>query len=490
MQIYLAGYNIDTEVLKEYEKLSGKKLISATPETISASYARISRDPRPVNQLRETARKEVEKARKSNRNIIFNMGHQSIAEHAVFNFDIIGVSRLAIEEIERCRLCSFTEKSQRYITLTDDYVIPDEIKKTALEKEYQEIIQRQNELYHKMFKKLKDYIFKKYPELSSNEKKHNMLEGWAKEDARYISSLATKGQLGMTINGRSLEYMIRRFASHPLSEIRNIGKKMYELVKDTAPSIIKYTKSNDYDEKTPLELKEMFKHFLPKQNKKKEVVLIDWTQKGDKKLIASIIHHYSNLSYEECLEKTEEMSQKELEKIIKTTFKHMEFFNSVQREFEIIYFFYELIVSASCFAQLKRHRMATIIPQDYDIELGATIPASVKDTGFEKEFQHILEITHSFYKKLKEFNPYTAPYILTNANRRKVLIKLNARELYHISRLREDPHAQWDIRNISTQMVAKAKEKAPIAMMLACSKKDYPERYKEIFGKYPSFNKQ
>ena len=71
-----------------------------TPETLSASYARISRDPRSVDKLRAVARTEVAKARRSNRNIIFKMGHHSIAEHAVFNFDILGVSRLALEEIE------------------------------------------------------------------------------------------------------------------------------------------------------------------------------------------------------------------------------------------------------------------------------------------------------------------------------------------------------------------------------------------------------
>ncbi len=82
---------------------------------MAAAYARISRNPRPVNELRRIARSEVEKARASNRNIVFEMGHSSIAEHAVFNLDILGVSRLLVEEIEKFRLASYTEKSQRYV---------------------------------------------------------------------------------------------------------------------------------------------------------------------------------------------------------------------------------------------------------------------------------------------------------------------------------------------------------------------------------------
>ena len=129
MEVRLAGYNLDSDTINSLEN---KANLPLTPETISAAYARISRDPRPVTELRKVAREEVESARKSNQAIIFKMGHHSVAEHAVFNFDIMGVSRLAIEEIEKFRLCSFTEKSQRYITLQGDYLVPNELKDESL----------------------------------------------------------------------------------------------------------------------------------------------------------------------------------------------------------------------------------------------------------------------------------------------------------------------------------------------------------------------
>jgi thymidylate synthase ThyX len=147
MQIYLAGYNVDTDVLEELKKHSSSRS-DITPETLSASYARISRDPRPINELRAVARSEVEKARKSNRSIIFKMGHHSVAEHAVFNFDIIGVSRLALEHLEKFRLASYTEKSQRYITLGDDFYVPDEIKRSRFIDKYVAVIKKQNAAYH------------------------------------------------------------------------------------------------------------------------------------------------------------------------------------------------------------------------------------------------------------------------------------------------------------------------------------------------------
>jgi len=130
MKVVLAGYNVDREALDEVRRAAPARL-DLTPETLSASYARISRDARPVDELRRAARAEVDKARRSNRAIIFKMGHHSVAEHAVFNFDVMGVSRLAIEEIEKFRLGSYTEKSQRYITLGSDFVVPAEIVATG-----------------------------------------------------------------------------------------------------------------------------------------------------------------------------------------------------------------------------------------------------------------------------------------------------------------------------------------------------------------------
>ena len=85
VEVKLVGYNGDLESLK-----NGREF---TPETISAAYARISRDSRDISELRKNSRKEVEMARKSNINIVFGLGHHSVAEHAIFNFDIVGMYR-------------------------------------------------------------------------------------------------------------------------------------------------------------------------------------------------------------------------------------------------------------------------------------------------------------------------------------------------------------------------------------------------------------
>ncbi len=501
MKVILAGYNVDSSVIDELKKNS-PSFQNVTPETMSAAYARISRDPRSVDVLRAVARSEVERARRSNRNIIFKMGHHSVAEHAVFNFDIIGVSRLAIEEIEKFRLCSYTEKSQRYVRLEDDFLLPEEIKKAGKKKSFLKTIKIQNALYHELYKKLKSYFFEEFSDFAANPKKHSILTGWAKEDARYCVSLATLGQLGMTANARNLEFLIRRFASKDLSEIRELNERIYTLAKTVAPSILLFTEASDYDAKTYKNLWEAAGILFVEQNKreigndngrkKREgnecVRLVDYTSDGDTKLIAALLHTSSRHPYKECLKRAEALEAPKKKQLCKTAFEYMEFFDAVLREFEYINLMFDLEISATCFAQIKRHRMATLTAQPYNLNLGVTVPPSIKEIGAEQDFLDVIDQTEECYRSLRDAAQTGAEYVLTNAHKRRVLMKVNARELYHMARLREDATAQWDIRQIVNRMSQKAREAMPLTFLLIGAKDSYPEIYRELFGKSPKLD--
>ncbi|MBN1793973.1 MAG: FAD-dependent thymidylate synthase [Candidatus Omnitrophica bacterium] len=492
MKVILAGYNLDADVINEL-KAAQPEREDVTPETLSASYARISRDPRPIDEIRRDARVEVERTRRSNKAIIFKMGHHSVAEHAVFNFDIIGASRLAMEEVEHFRLCSYTEKSQRYITLEDDFVIPEEIQSSPHKSDFIAIIQKQNAFYHKAFAALKDYVFEKYPELAADPKNHSLLEGWAKEDARYITPLATEAQVGQTINARNLELLFRRFASSPLSEVRALGREMFARVKDVAPSIILFTEANDYDQKTHAELTRYIQDTFTSYptdaggktgERKNSVTLLQHTPGGDDVVLAALLQQ-GNIPGLAASRVILSLGQTEKTALMKEALKYMEFFDSAPRAFELAHLQYEVIISAACFGQLKRHRMATIIPQSYDPDLGVTVPVSITETGLENEFTGVINETNTAYGRIARQLPQAAPYVLTNAHRRRVLVGVNLRELYHIARLREDHHAQWDIRDLSQKMTALAKEIMPVSCMLLCGKDSYAERYQEMFGALP-----
>jgi flavin-dependent thymidylate synthase len=490
MKIILAGYNLDHETIREFQERH-PDVEDLTPETISAAYARISRSHKPVDELRVIARREVEKARQSNRNIVFEMGHSSIAEHAIFNIDVLGVSRFLVEEIEKFRLCSYTEKSQRYVLLKDDFVIPEEVRRAGLEGTFVDTIRKQNRFYHELYEKLRPYIFEKFKDLADDPTNRSMLEGWAKEDARYAIALSTETQLGMTINARNLELMLRRLAAHSLTEAQEFSQKLYEATKDTAPSLIRYTEATDYDRLTRQNLKEKFEKLtkerelawksLPDGSGEDSVRIVYSTPDADDKIVASLIHSSSSFPMSRCFQIVSSMGKREKEDLIKTALQQIKSYDPVLREFENVDLHFELTISASCFAQMKRHRMATITSQDYDPALGITIPPSIKDIGMDKSFMEITSLTEETFDKLKKTSPLAATYILTNSHRKRVAMKINARELYHIARLRADRHAQWDIRDTAEQMLKLGRGVMPLTLMLATGKDNFPHLYRQIF---------
>lgn len=465
MRVILGGFNVDTRTIRELAPGSRPDI---TPEIISASYARISRDPRDVRRLREEARREVERARRSNTSIVFGLGHASVAEHAVFNFDIMDVSRLAVEEVERFRLASFTEKSQRYIRLGADFVRPPEIYASG---------------FGRRFEGLVDSLARTYETLGRRIIAAGGSEAAAKEDARYLMPLATSAQFGMTVNARELEYMISRLAAHPLGELRELARRLASVSRRIAPSLIRYPEPTPYAAAVPAVRTRIAERAHPAaQADGVDVKLIDATGDPDLRLAASLIFSSAGATFAEALRSAKRLGARGRAELIAWTLEHMEPYQAVWREFEYVQFLFEVTVSAACYAQLKRHRMTTQVVQSYSPRLGLTVPDSVRDAAQVGVMRAAAAEARRLYRALLPRIGPAAEYALINANRRRVLIQINLRELYHFSRLRSDRHSQWEIRRVSDAMCAAALRAAPCGAALLCGKDEY-QRRKERPGK-------
>ena len=170
-----------------------------------------------------------------------------------------------------------------------------------------------------------------------------------------------------------------------------------------------------------------------------------------------------------------------LHQIFLEIFRYMKPWDSAPREFEYADFLFELELSAAAFAQLKRHRMATITAGDYDFDLPITIPPVLRGTPGDSILKKASEESRELIQKISFISPESMPYTILSCHRRRVLLKTNARELIHLSRLREDEHAQWDIRECISAMIRLAREKLPECLLPACGKHDF-NRYREQLG--------
>ncbi len=478
MRVILAGYNIDSEVLKEAQE-RGVDPERLTPETLSAAYARISRNPAPVDQLRREAVAEVAKARASNEQIIFTYGHGSVAEHAVFNFDVLGLSRLAIEALEAFRLCSYTEKSQRYIRLDQDVLMPQEVREAGLEAELLALAKEQHEAYTLIYKGILAHLCELKPKQASKRGGRRLLEGMAKEDARYVTSLAMAGQLGLTVNARNLEHICRRLGGHPLAEVRELAAALLKEGERIAPSLVPFAEPSQGEVECARAMASLAAELGGEPREaEEEVKLLSCSADGDSLVAAGLLSAHSGHGLEHWQERTRRMEPEELRALFQAALGPMSMHDRLPRALELAQLRFSLVLSAACFGQLKRHRMATLIPQDYEPALGVTVPPLVEQAGLTARFSEVTRASEDLYRRVLTRAPAAAPYCLTQAQRRRVIFSCNARELYHVARLRQDSHAQWDIRVLADQMVAAARERIPLALMLACGK----DRFDEVRG--------
>ena len=432
MKVTLAGYNSD----REHDAL--------TPETISAAYARISRDPRPVDELRAEAALEVEKARSSNRTIVFEYGHGSVAEHAVFNFDILGLSRLATEAIQSFRFASFTEKSQRYIRIGEDWFMPEGLTCDSGTM-YRETVRKLWDLYGRAFSGLRD---------------SGLPVETAKEDARYILPLATTSQMGMTANARELEHMFRRLSAHPLEEVRELGRLLLNETSAVAPSLFLFTEHTEMDR---------FAHDQPAVGPPNADPVILSESDDDSRVGTHMIQIVEGVSLGMAKEIWSTLGQSGREALFDRIYSALGIHDPVPRCWEMFRAVFEVVLSATAYAQLKRHRMSTQLVSRYDPVLGYTTPPSFDTTGLTGLLDEAMALSTEAWE---HSTGNWGTYLLTNAHRRRVTLQMNGRELYHFSRLREDSHAQWDIRSLAKRMLDLVRNAAPLTMKLSGGKSE------------------
>jgi len=466
--VLLAGYNVDSSALAE--AVSGNKNPPPlSPETVSAAYARISRDPRPVTRLREDAVEDVARAQRSMSTIVFKFGHHSVAEHASFNFDILNVSRLVVESLESHRLASYTEKSQRYIKLGEDFVVPDEVREIGQENGFRAFVQR---------------CFDRYSALCNGIVDAGTDPKLAGEDARYVLPLATSAQLGMTVNARTLEFMVRRLSANPLAEARDLGRQLLEAGMSIAPSLFLFFEPGPYQLDMASDIEAAVGRLCsegpepPTANAvgQDAVRLSHATTDGDARVLAALAQPALGVDFESAIKKILDLDDSGRLDLFRTATRHMTIHDAPPREFEHAYLTFDVVLSAASYGQLKRHRMSSQTPMSYDSALGITVPPAIREAGLHGLLEEAEADSGRMVDALGGSTSPASSYARLNANRRRVLVTMNLREMYHVSRLREDIHAQWDIRAVASDMSRLAREAFPVCASLLGGKDRIDER--------------
>ena len=151
---------------------------------------------------------------------IVGMGHHSVIEHAVFTFSVEGVSRALTHQLVRHRVASYSQQSQRYVSMDHaSYVTPHTVDGDP----------KATELYDSVM----DTIWDAYEKLEAM--------GIPPEDARYLLPNGCTTNITITMNARELlHFFSLRCCNRAQWEIREMADQMLAICKDVSPIIFKH----------------------------------------------------------------------------------------------------------------------------------------------------------------------------------------------------------------------------------------------------------
>jgi thymidylate synthase (FAD) len=182
-------------------------------ERLCAAAARSCYSKKGASKLLEEI--DEEKAGKAISDIT-GMGHHSVIEHAYYTFSIEGVSRALTHQLIRHRIASFSQQSQRYVSLKEaSFVTPPSIAKDdELKAEFEELMAKAWDCYRKLSQKV------------------------PAEDSRYALPNACTTNITVTMNARELwHFFSLRCCNRAQWELREVADEMLRQVKRVSSSI-------------------------------------------------------------------------------------------------------------------------------------------------------------------------------------------------------------------------------------------------------------
>ena len=384
---------------------------------------------------------------------VLGYGHASVAEHAVLHLAVENVSRLACDTLEDNRLASYTEKSSRFQIMPSDYFhVPQELDEDAeLRSVYVGTCRSLFTAYEDLLDGLRTHLREAQPR---HEKERvgafNLrIRRAAIDSCRFILPAATLTNVGVTMNARSMEHAVSKLLSSPTAEERELGQELKENGREITPTLVKYADFNPYIADTRDLQEELAPTEIISPEGKINARLVSHGPEADVTLAAALAYRFSDASYESVVEHVQSLSPQDRHKIIGRSLQNLGPHDPLPREFELVDYVFELVMDYGAYREYKRHRMQSYFPQPLTVAHGAVIPPLIEEAGLSDRFNEAVEASEAAFRRVEQSMPQVAPYLVTHAHRRRTLVKLNARECFHLFKLRIQRQAHFTIQQVS-----------------------------------------
>lgn len=417
-----------------------------------ASAGKLSRFPGNVFEVLESC-SDYEKNLKLIKRII-GMGHKSIIEHDYLVFAICDVTPIIEQTIIGNRLTSFTIKSRREVDFrTAGFYIPEFRNKDLTPHP------KNDELKEKYITHMKS-LFNTYGDFVD--------AGINVEDARFILPYSFHSNIIMGLNARELEKMVVSFLYGPLSkisELKELGEKLFELIKEYIPYLIPSIESHEDFSENPFEYMENLSE-RPEIKIADKPNLISYTPNSDDVILkSSIMYHF-------------QCSENEAEQILiysekkdpdyKSKCMNIILHKEDRRELEQVNFTFQIPISLSILTHLTRHRMHSLLVPEF-LPLwnfdNYVIPATIRaKSDLEKIFIDAHDKNIAVFEEFKAMGVADEDliYFYLGCQMLNVVTTMNGRTLQWVLHLRCCNKAQWQIRAIAKEIAKQVSNVSPL----------------------------
>ena len=434
-----------------------------TQEQIAVTFAMTSRRPEAFDQIRQIVSET--KAADFNEKWVVGYGHASVAEHAVIHMAVEDISRLVCDDLEDNRLASYTEKSSRYQVLDrGSFHVPLELRDHALKQTYVDACKGLFDAYYALIEQATAHLRSVKPQREGERDRGYKLrlQREATDSCRFVLPASTLTNVGVTMNARTLEHAITKLVSSELAEARELGARLKKQGQGIAPTLVKYADVSDYLIKqrqgpstasTPAE---------PMGPSRVSATLLEHDKQAEVKLATAMLFRADASSYEEARRKAEALSQEARGGVVEAALAGIGPFDSPPRELELVEYLFELEMDYGAYREYKRHRMQTYLPQPLTVERGYVAPPLLAEAGAAGLFEEAMGMAARAHVRMAELSPAGASYVVTHAHNRRLLVKINLRECYHLLKLRTAAQAHFTIRELCKQILERIEEKHPL----------------------------
>jgi len=402
--------------------------------------------------------------------------HNSLKDADKIRFAIENVSQLVAKIIENPfpPLWDFQEKSTRYLNFSkENLVFPEDVRNSKYYKEIKEITEWLIDTYTRMLPVVKQVLIDNNiidrSLFQSESSYQNTLNAKVFDICRYLLPVNSTTSLWATFSARTLETHLSYMLSHPLAEVRDTAKQMWQEALKLSPWLLKHIWENDFEIKRRQRMSEFqtreiqFVEIYQWISDTERVNLINVSDL-DNELIASILYEIWEYSYDEALLIAKASTEKYKLFLLDEYLKYRWKYDSMPRTFVHWTVMFEYLLDFWAYRDIQRHRATrqiwkwptAIYWYDYpEINLpGMEI--------FKKEYDKIMLQTTLTCRKIYKEEPYISQYCSALWHLTRTTFEMSPHQIAYVFELRTKPEWHDSYRRLFLESYRQLKEKTPL----------------------------